>query len=972
MRHLKVLVLFIVLLYQQVYGQFNEAETYLNCLEQQLISSDSLINSCRILSKQFVKKQNFSAAIYCAHREANYLQKKNYKDSIIIKKQAEVQFNLAKLYRRISKYDMALKCIQKALFYYQQPTIIDSTIFIEIYFFCAQTQYLQGNYQYSEYSLDSMNRLLELNKTWLLSPKDSIELLILKGSINLKKGDLLKAEKQFKIAAYKHLHSPTVPPLLLSQIYNNLGFIKIEKEAVYAAISYFSKVVERSKAKDITYFTNFKLIYSNLGFCYFRLKKYKKALAYHKKSLRLLSRFYPHDNEHTAFVYNHIGGTYQKLQAADSALYYTNQSIQIYQKVLGAQSLALISPLRQKANLYKAQKKYISAEKIYLQLIKTHQNNFKKHPDLAALYLDLSMLYHQSCRYKLAEQSVHKAWNANLLGDKILHPSLMIKILHQQLKLIRLTTHGKSQLYFQKIKKLDIIIAQSLYQLHGKADKKNILTHLRALCNHGIAFCYDWYNKTKDQAYLERIFELMEYNKSVLLNISIRAQLNDPKQSKQVKLHEFIERKWLEAWTNNDSTTLLNLQDQLFNQHWNADLSQRQTLQYNLIAVKDLQSMIGSEEIIFNYFCGSEAIYVLLIEQKKLQIKYISKDILPLIRQFKQLFQQGQNAHLSLASSVEQYDSIAHTLLNALHLNSPLKNFIIIPDKELGDIPVSALTLKQNPSSSGFHDLHYLIHQKTIGYAYSANIYHQQQNCKANKAVNSLFGVAPSYTNHLSLQNLKYARKEIKALQKKYKGLYLYDSSAHKKNFLNHCADHTIIHLATHSNTNIEQGQVKCLHMYKPDSATENRLLAEDILSLSISPQLVVLNACQTATGIWMEGEGNMSIARDFMYAGAKSVLQTLWTIDDKSSMQISQSFYNNLALGASKTSALKSAQLNYIEQASSQEAHPYYWAAYQLYGNNKGLKLEIAKTEKKWYLALLSTLGIFAFFIGYLTYKKS
>jgi tetratricopeptide (TPR) repeat protein len=616
MRHLKVLVLFFVLLHQQVYGQCIEAETYLNRLEQQLISSDSLINSCRILSKQFVKKQNFSAAIYCAHREANYLQKKNSTSSKILKKQAEVQFNLAKLYRRISKYDMALKCIQAALFYYQEPSITDSTILIEIYFFCAQTQYLQGKYQHSEYSLDSMNRLLALNKSRVLCPKDSVELLILKGSINLKKGDLSKAEKQFKIAAHKHLHSPTVPPLLLSQIYNNLGFIKIEKEAIYAAISYFSKVIDRSKAKDITYFTNFKLIYSNLGFCYFRLKQYKKALAYHTKSLRLLSRLYPHDNEHTAFVYNHIGGTYHKLHAADSALYYTNKSIQTYQKVFGAQSLALISPLHQKASLYKAQKKYVYAEKIYLQLIKTQQNNFKKHPDLAALYLDLSMLYHQTNRYALAEKSIHKAWNANLSDDKILHPSLMIKILHQQLKLIRLTPQKKSQLYFHKIKKLDIIIAQSLYQLHGKADKKHILTHLRALCNHGIAFCYDWYNKTKDQAYLERIFELMEYNKSVLLNLSIRAQLEYPKQDRQVKLHEFIERKWLDAWTNNDSTTLLNLQDQLFDQHWSADLNQQQSLQYKLIAVEDLQSMIDSQEIIFSYFWGTDAIYALLIEQK--------------------------------------------------------------------------------------------------------------------------------------------------------------------------------------------------------------------------------------------------------------------------------------------------------------------------------------------------------------------
>ena len=112
-----------------------------------------------------------------------------------------------------------------------------------------------------------------------------------------------------------------------------------------------------------------------------------------------------------------------------------------------------------------------------------------------------------------------------------------------------------------------------------------------------------------------------------------------------------------------------------------------------------------------------------------------------------------------------------------------------------------------------------------------------------------------------------------------------------KKNFLEQCMQHSIIHLAAHGNSNINPGHKKCIYLFTKDNAAAAVLSSEDILSLTIKPQLVVLNACQTAAGIWMEGEGTMSIARDFMYAGAQSVLQTLWNVDDKSSMQISLFF---------------------------------------------------------------------------------
>ena len=95
-----------------------------------------------------------------------------------------------------------------------------------------------------------------------------------------------------------------------------------------------------------------------------------------------------------------------------------------------------------------------------------------------------------------------------------------------------------------------------------------------------------------------------------------------------------------------------------------------------------------------------------------------------------------------------------------------------------------------------------------------------------------------------------------------------------------------------------------------------------------------MLSACETAVGKLFQGEGFINLARAFFYAGSKSVVTTLWSINEEANEKITTAFYQCLKTGASKSEALRTAKLKYLEQSEAHYAHPVYWAAFTPIGN--------------------------------------
>jgi len=103
------------------------------------------------------------------------------------------------------------------------------------------------------------------------------------------------------------------------------------------------------------------------------------------------------------------------------------------------------------------------------------------------------------------------------------------------------------------------------------------------------------------------------------------------------------------------------------------------------------------------------------------------------------------------------------------------------------------------------------------------------------------------------------------------------------------------------------------------------------VLFRSLTADLVVLSACQTALGKAVQGEGLIGLTRGFFFAGAARTVASLWKIDDEASAELMKRFYQAISGGETPAAALRVA-----ERALSRQRRwraPYYWAAYQLQG---------------------------------------
>jgi CHAT domain-containing protein len=125
----------------------------------------------------------------------------------------------------------------------------------------------------------------------------------------------------------------------------------------------------------------------------------------------------------------------------------------------------------------------------------------------------------------------------------------------------------------------------------------------------------------------------------------------------------------------------------------------------------------------------------------------------------------------------------------------------------------------------------------------------------------------------------------------------------------------------------------------QPDSVeNDGWLTLSDIYNLHLRAGMTVLSACHTGRGVLRKGEGIMSLARGFLYAGCPSVIMSLWEVEDKTGTRIMKDFYRNLKFGKWKDSALRNAKIKYISDADPVHSHPHIWLSYIVIGNPEPL----------------------------------
>jgi CHAT domain-containing protein len=292
------------------------------------------------------------------------------------------------------------------------------------------------------------------------------------------------------------------------------------------------------------------------------------------------------------------------------------------------------------------------------------------------------------------------------------------------------------------------------------------------------------------------------------------------------------------------------------------------------------------------------------------------------------------------------------------------KRLIIIPNRSLSLIPFEVLISEKYEGRHDYRNLHWLIDEFPVIYAFSASFLFDNALKKYGKGIAAF---VPDYSNHKDkkLSVLEGAANEARFLKKIMNCRIFSGAKSDEKNFIAESPDYRILHIATHTEIDDNRPDLSCFIMDKSsDSIDDGRLYAFEIKQLRLNAQLAVLSGCNTGYGKLRLSEGFLSLARSFFFTGIRTVAFTIWSIADKSSEDIIEQFYKEIHNGTSLDIAMMKSKVSFIDNADPVKAHPYYWAGFIIAGRSQGIPHE--RYDRQYYIFIILILAAGASFIAF------
>ncbi len=170
----------------------------------------------------------------------------------------------------------------------------------------------------------------------------------------------------------------------------------------------------------------------------------------------------------------------------------------------------------------------------------------------------------------------------------------------------------------------------------------------------------------------------------------------------------------------------------------------------------------------------------------------------------------------------------------------------------------------------------------------------------------------------------------------KPRGKVFTGSEANEASFRSNASKAGILHFGTHAQLQDDNPLMSFLAL-TPHAETndDGYLYAYELYNQPLQANMAVLTACETGIGAYREGDGVLSLAHAFQYAGCPNVMYSLWQIDDKQSTWIMKKFYSHIDQEMAYSDALRQAKLDYLSSHTGELAAPYYWGGVVLTGED-------------------------------------
>ncbi len=384
------------------------------------------------------------------------------------------------------------------------------------------------------------------------------------------------------------------------------------------------------------------------------------------------------------------------------------------------------------------------------------------------------------------------------------------------------------------------------------------------------------------------------------------------------------------------------------------------SLKYNtsVVTLNEIPEIVGRRGNYLNYVISDSILYIFVSNRKhqKLLALNIDSSFFENLLEFRSFLTKPASS-ANVKNEFEKYQSVGNELCKILidHARPYFisDELIISPDNILSYIPFETIpTQIYSGEKIKYGSLAYLMNDFNISYVYSATFNAESSGIDLFHN-NKVIAFAPNYSVPVDIQNvlmnrqvnnnvlldLPFARDEAEYVADITDGTLYINEEATESVYKSESGKFDIVHMAMHTILNDKTPMHSTLLFSQESDSTEDGYLKTyEVYGIPLIAKMVVLSSCNTGAGLLSSGEGILSLARGFIYSGSRSVVMSMWEIEDKSGTEIVKKFYKNLKRGYSKSRALKKARIAFLKNADQLRSHPYFWSALVIYGNNSPL----------------------------------
>ena len=818
---------------------------------------------------------------------------------------------------------------------------------------------------------------------------------IVKGNRNIGSA-LMEIEKYKQAQEYlinsirEHLKTEKVDSILLGRTYMDLAFVNCKNQDIESASTnlFLAQKLIHQHFQDDPY--ELPILYDVEYEYHIQKGDYFKAINTQEEKIKLISSIVdqePDDQILIALGNSNIAYCYSAIDDLERALQYYKVAIEQLEKLDDLAHQELFKVYLNIADLYLDLNNLEFSEKYLLQAdgLKNDVNNKN----------DLLVL--------LANKSELKLKQGEILESKILLDSLEDQLaldsidldLLLEINYLRADLLIESYAHTDNVKELKQaasiyntnvdLINDLIFDFQRDNSKIHLNNRLIQSFSKGIRLFIKLYELESDEEYLKNALTLSEQSRAVALG----SVLSDYRLKKILEVPKSLLKK--EKEYKNELVLLSSDQSILENEKRISKLSiELQTISTQLLedypTLSSLRRVTANIDTYFNdlsdytvieYFKSDSSLFTFIINNGKITLYETEAEHLDFeINQFRKLINESFQDYLNedyikLKKTNDSLNQISTSLFNKLipfsNQGRLKENLLIIPHGQLNFIPFDALV-----DNNG----NYLIESFKVVYAPSLRTHQEMTKSKVSPTKN-LLTVAPvfhfesendSHGNENFLKPLYFNISEVDKIKEicgRAKSLVRNDATY--ESFISIVEDYRIIHLATHAFANSTSGNDSFIALTPhKDPNQKSKLYNHDLYQMNLNSEMVVLSACESGLGEYKSGEGVISLARGFSYAGSKSVVTSLWNVNDKKSMELMHQFYSNLSTGLNKSDALRNAKLEFVN-SNSENAQPFLWAAYIPIGD----MTSITQLNSSWYkLATFSVLIISILLIRYFVIK--